>query len=213
MSNIQINLSTTIRAPDDLSATFAANVGVDDTVVFGPGSWGVGASGAPCPAGFEDGLLCEVPFYYDPARGNLLMDVRVRHPHALGHPVDNEFAHDGMNQMGDSISRVYAWDADATVATQVDSSGIITEFGYNPVPSLTVFRTNSAVAIRWPGLPLGFVLEWTDGLDPNARWQRYTNEIYPGYPGAIYQTATVPVASLGSRRFFRLVCESCRLPP
>jgi hypothetical protein len=33
ISNIQINLSTTSRSPDNLSTTFANNVGADDTVV------------------------------------------------------------------------------------------------------------------------------------------------------------------------------------
>src|SRR5881628_1970306 len=41
VSNVQINLSTTSRAVDGLSTTFAQNIGVDDKIVFGPSaiSW------------------------------------------------------------------------------------------------------------------------------------------------------------------------------
>jgi hypothetical protein len=37
LPNVQINLSTTSKAPNGLSTTFASNVGADDTVIFGPG--------------------------------------------------------------------------------------------------------------------------------------------------------------------------------
>jgi hypothetical protein len=51
VSNMQINLSTTTNAADALSAVFSSNVGADDTVVFGPGtyygSFGAGFSGMP----------------------------------------------------------------------------------------------------------------------------------------------------------------------
>src|SRR6266540_557169 len=38
VSSLQINLSTTSKRPDGLSSTFAENIGVDDRIVFGPGS-------------------------------------------------------------------------------------------------------------------------------------------------------------------------------
>src|SRR5687768_13749638 len=50
LPDIQINLSTTAAAPDGLSATFANNVGVDNTVVFARGPLAT-SSGFTGPAG------------------------------------------------------------------------------------------------------------------------------------------------------------------
>ncbi len=65
----QIALSTTSAGSGTLSSTFADNIGIDNTVVF---------SGSLTQAwAFGDTLhiLLSTPFSYDPAAGNLLMDV------------------------------------------------------------------------------------------------------------------------------------------
>jgi hypothetical protein len=78
VANIQINLSTTRRIPDALSATFAENVGADDTVVY-QGALTVssaftGPSGGP--KDFDIIVRLQRPYLYDPARGNLVIDTR-----------------------------------------------------------------------------------------------------------------------------------------
>jgi hypothetical protein len=78
VANIQFNLSTTTRNPQALSSTLAQNVGADDTVVRqGPLSLSsrfVGPVGGP--KAFDMIVPLSQPFLYDPARGNLVVDIR-----------------------------------------------------------------------------------------------------------------------------------------
>lgn len=79
-SNVQINLSTTSKTPfgpNMLHNTFSDNIGSDDTVVFGPKSLrlsAVQATGEPQPFFLQ--VSFDQPFLYNPADGNLLLDVR-----------------------------------------------------------------------------------------------------------------------------------------
>lgn len=79
MADIQINLSTTPRALSELTGVFADNLGSDDTIVVGRGSLAL-SSGFTGPAGgpkdFDIQIDLATPFTYDPAAGNLLLDVR-----------------------------------------------------------------------------------------------------------------------------------------
>ena len=111
MTNLLINFSTTSKGPDQLSAIFAENVGADDQRVFGPGNLIAGGNGQStnnCPHGLFtgdslDGITLDMPFFYNPAAGNLLLDARVS-------GVNRNFpggAHlDAVNVLGDSVSRV-----------------------------------------------------------------------------------------------------------
>jgi len=78
ISSIQINLSTTTRNPDGLSTTYANNIGPDDTVVHsGPlqiSSQFTGSAGGP--KNFDIAIPLQTAFLYDPAAGNLLLDIR-----------------------------------------------------------------------------------------------------------------------------------------
>jgi hypothetical protein len=77
LPNIEIALSTTSKAPDGLSATFAANVGANNTTVYsGPLSLLSSATRPPGgPKAFDIAINLTTPFLYDPAAGNLLLDV------------------------------------------------------------------------------------------------------------------------------------------
>src|SRR5262249_54418855 len=74
-AQLQVNLSTTNKTPDGLSSTFADNVGADDAQVFsGPLSAAITFTGNP--TNFEVVINFTTPFFYNPAKGNLLLDVR-----------------------------------------------------------------------------------------------------------------------------------------
>jgi len=78
IANIQFNLSTTTRNPDGLSTTFANNVGFDDTVVFS-GALSISSQFTGPPGGpknFDIIVPLSTPFLYNPAAGNLLLEVR-----------------------------------------------------------------------------------------------------------------------------------------
>jgi hypothetical protein len=73
-----IALSTTTANWNTLSSTFASNIGGDNTVVFSGNlfqSWAFGDTLH---------ILLTLPFAYDPANGNLLMDVMVSGASAPG---------------------------------------------------------------------------------------------------------------------------------
>jgi len=96
-SGIQLNLSTTLRPPDGLSSIFAENVGLDDTAVLGPTNVSVIAGSS-----FDLIFSLSRPFFYVPANGNLLLDIR----------------------MGSSIfpSRLDAWENNLDAVSSVFSS-------------------------------------------------------------------------------------------
>ena len=129
---LQVNLSTTSKTPDALSSTFVENVGADDTQVFsGPLQAAVTFTGDP--TNFEVTLIFTTPFFYDPAKGNLLLDVRNLQGGTEVPPNDQEL--DGTTASGDSVSRVYNFgDVAATAAgstggvDEKDSYGLITRF-------------------------------------------------------------------------------------
>jgi len=129
LPGIRIDLSTVPTVPDALSATFANNVGANDTIVYG------GATGAALalsssftgPAGgpkdFDIIINLTSPFFYNPAMGNLLLDVR-----NFGGGTTTVF--DAVDISGDPVSRVTTMPSGVGSATAdlADSLGLITRF-------------------------------------------------------------------------------------
>ncbi|MCH7805431.1 MAG: hypothetical protein IH937_15290, partial [Acidobacteria bacterium] len=110
LNDIQINLSTTTMTADNLSATFADNVGADETIVLNRGSLDLSSAGAN--GTFDIVVHFDTPFFYDPALGNLLLDVR-----NFGAGFTTQF--DAHDVVGDSISREFAGDVFGTVGGTV----------------------------------------------------------------------------------------------
>jgi hypothetical protein len=132
VAQLQVNLSTSSKAPDALSSNFAENVGPDNTQVFsGPFQAQVTYNGDP--ANFEVVINLSTPFFYDPGKGNLLLDIRNLQGGTEVPAADQEL--DGTSAVGDATSRVYNFgDASASSAGQTggvdekDSYGLITRF-------------------------------------------------------------------------------------
>jgi hypothetical protein len=137
--NVQINLSTTLRAVDALSTVFAENIGVDDTAVLGPG----GAPFAGLPPTYEVAMTFSNAFFYDPSKGNLLLDVRLNEAASPGHQTHDL---DAELTFGDPVSRVYAIGVDSPSGT-ADTLGLVTTFTVTPVPE------PSPVLVLLLGLP------------------------------------------------------------
>jgi hypothetical protein len=159
ISSLQVNLSTTPKAPDALSSTFAANVGADDTVVFPAAAVQFSTSVAGAidgPQAFDLVITFPAPFHYDPAQGNLLVDIR----NASGSTQDpaNDQEIDSSSTSGDGTSRAYnlgdvnAASAGTTGSSfQMDTLGAVMRFVSTPTaPSLTPPHTllNSATRMR-----------------------------------------------------------------
>jgi PEP-CTERM motif len=134
ITGVRFDLSTTSASPDNLSTTFAANVGADNTTVFS-GNW-TRSSASTGPAGgpldFDIILTLTTPFLYDPALGNLLLDVRNPSSQLLFTGI-----YDAHVEVGDAVS-VISGDVNATTG-QVGfagggSIGLVTRFSAVSVP-------------------------------------------------------------------------------
>jgi acid phosphatase len=141
---LQVRLSTTSKNPDALSSTFAGNIGADDTQVFsGPLTVAINNSASPSAVNtFDIVITFTTPFHYNPATGNLLVDIQNIQGGTEVPPLDQEI--DATNAWGDPVSRVYNYgDASAVAAGQTgttaenDTVGLVTQFGTttNAVPS------------------------------------------------------------------------------
>jgi hypothetical protein len=125
LPRIRIDLSTSTRSPANLKRTFAENVGEDvQTVYDGPLTVASAFSGPEGgPKAFDIVIPLQRPFDYDPARGNLLMDVR----NFTGGKTTQLDAHDAP----DTTSRVWSDKVDAEVANDHDpypSVGLVIYF-------------------------------------------------------------------------------------
>jgi PEP-CTERM motif len=125
LPNIEIDLSTTSAAPDGLSTTFASNVGANNTIVFaGPLSLSSADTGpAGGPKAFDIVINLTTPFFYNPAAGNLLLDVR-----NFGGGGTTSF--DAQFTAGDSISRVFTESTNGVgdPTGSADTLGLVTRF-------------------------------------------------------------------------------------
>jgi hypothetical protein len=160
---LQVNLSTTSKTPDDLSSTFAHNVGADDTQVFS-GSLTVSVNNSSSPTAvnsFDIVIKFGTPFLYNPARGNLLVEIRNLQGGTEIPPLDQEI--DATNAGGDAVSRAYNYgDANAAAAGQSgataenDTLGLVTEFGTmmkpapgpSPTPAPNTLFLNNSTRLR-----------------------------------------------------------------
>jgi hypothetical protein len=155
LPSIQIDLSTTSKAPDGLSATFADNVGGDDQVVFASGPLSLSSADTGPVAGpkdFDIVINLITPFLYNPVAGNLLMDVR-----NFGGGATTQF--DAESAPGDSVSRVYTNDSNgiSDAGGILDTNSLVTEFQFSPSTSV-VPEPNSLALLAAGGLPLlGFL--------------------------------------------------------
>jgi hypothetical protein len=211
LTNFQVNLSTTQKSADGLAPTFSANVGPDDTVVFGPGSFTFSAGG---PHGSQP-LPLDRPFRYSARQGNLLIDIRIFNGDGAFDETNPEPAQDAFASPSDEVSRIWTPDVNAITATNADTTGLSIVFEFSPVPSLTatfypvwsdVVSLTNIVKIGWPSLPPGFVLQKSDHLGPGALWHSVTNQVEGTPPGPVW--IKFPAKSAGPSGFFRLVMPS-----
>ncbi len=128
--DVEIILSVTPREPDQLSTIFADNVGANVLTVLPRSLVLVTCSGA----GQSFGISFANPYFYNPAQGNLLLEVRDYSQQSIpGDPFTRVSAMDAQNTFGDTVSRVFAYDVSATTGT-ADTFGLLTILPITPVP-------------------------------------------------------------------------------
>lgn len=127
LPNIRIDLSTTPKAPDALSTTFADNIGGDrKTVYSGNLTLASANTGLPqAPRNFDITIALLEPFLYNPALGNLLLDV-------FNFSSGQTTQFDAQGTIGDSVSRVYTLDNVNNPIGSTDTTGLVTQFEIQP---------------------------------------------------------------------------------
>jgi len=201
VTKLQVNASTVSIGPDQLTPTFSRNVGADDTRVFTSTTWA--PPGICLPSNSFSGasvLHLEVPFFYDPAKGNLLLDLRSSGIDWNGAPL-YESSLDAHDVLGDSVSRALAFSLGSDTAEVVDTVGLVTAFEFRQTPTLYVRSETNAVVLYWPTHPEPFRLQWSETAGPRDSWSDYPGPIAGNN---VWQELVLPAGSLTSRKFFRL---------
>jgi len=146
LTDVSIFLMTTRNAPDGLSAVFADNEGADKMLVHS-GSLSLSSADIGPPGGpkaFDIIINLTTAFLYNPASGNLLLEVQNFSGGATT-------AFDGENMFGDPVSRVVTLDVNGVNDTtgSADTFGLVTEFLAVSVvpepPSIALFGSAALV--------------------------------------------------------------------
>jgi hypothetical protein len=136
--SVEVHLSTTSRNPDGLSTVFSENIGPDETTVFGPSS--------PSLHPIYVGIPLERPFFYNPAAGNLLLDIRTHNPATF--PDLDAYA-----VLGDSVSTVSTGLGADRPTGGLATHGLVTLFTVDivpiPEPSATALLLLGMAALGW----------------------------------------------------------------
>ena len=175
-THFEVRASTTSKAPDELSPILQENVGSDEVVTFQTNSFGFGhvyPGSCPQTHALDQYIPFGIPFLYDPAKGNLLIDIR----HSGFKTEHGSSNADAQNTVGDGISRIAAFSLTAATADIVDTEGLVTVFTLKPTPSLTITIQTNNLDLVWPTDPDVFRLEWAQLLGEKIAWQEYTNTI------------------------------------
>jgi len=149
LPSVQIDLSTTGKAPDGLSATFADNVGANDTVVYHTGPLALSSAftgPANGPKDFDILINLDTPFLYDPTAGNLLLDVR-----NFGGGGTTQF---DAQESTDSVSRVFSLGGVNADSGNLNTSGLVTKFQFQPNHFEPVPEPCSLALLATGGMPL-----------------------------------------------------------
>jgi hypothetical protein len=129
-----VTLSTIPAGSDGLSPVFADNVGANAVTIFNNGfSFGGTSQPGAMPQAFHQTFTATTPFFYNPAQGNLLLDIR-----GVSGQAFIPGALDAQSAVGDSISRVFAFNNLAASGT-ADTLGLVTRFDMTVVPEPSVW--------------------------------------------------------------------------
>ena len=199
--DIQIDFSVTTRHPDQLSTNFSDNLGTNTVAVFPRGRLDMVSSGfGPVP------INLPVAYFYNPAQGNLLLDVRIFLPNPRPNPSGNPSVFDAFNAESDSVSRVFSDDVNSPSGT-ADTLGLTTIFKVIPpaTPRLLFYVSATNLVLRWFRGPVDYELQQSSELGPGASWQPTAGAVINN---GEFKEARLPLAPNDATRFFRLISQT-----
>lgn len=136
--HITLKMSTTAFTPDTMSPTFDTNVGADVITVYdGPLTLQSTAAGvAQTPHAFEFLFPLAQPFYYDPAKGNLLFDAVAPQGFSPSQFEDNHFG----------VGQVVTIGAGPYVEGIKQPVGLVAKINFVPEPGAGLLMAGPLVA-------------------------------------------------------------------
>jgi len=130
---LRIYASTTSRSVAGLSRTFAENLGTNNTLVF-DGTVNLTTGNLPGPGNtrqFDYVFPFTTPFLYDPAAGNLVLDLQIE---ASGSAVTFDTV-----LLGDpAIRRVFSFGSSTATTGTIWANTHVTQFTFEPPPLVTI---------------------------------------------------------------------------
>ena len=193
---LRIYASTTSRSVDGISTTFAENLGPDNTLVF-DGTVNVTTANLPGPGNtrqFDYVFPFTTPFLYDPADGNLVLDLQIE---SSGSAVTFDTV------LGDpAIGRVGIGSSTATTGDIRASH--VTQFTFEPPPQVTIRA--SQVEVCWNSISnLTYQVRYRSDL---------TTNVWTSLGGCIRSTNSTscisgPIVVGQPQRFYRVVLTNC----
>ena len=127
LSNVIIQLSTTSRGdegPGVLSPTFASNIGADVTTVYS----GPLTITTTVPGTFDYLVTFQTPFIYNPALGNLLLDVLVPVSATASGPGFGFLTFDNANTLNDGVFSIVSISDGGATTGFAGTDGAIARF-------------------------------------------------------------------------------------
>ena len=163
ISDVVIQLSTTAAEADESgslpSATFADNLGSDAKTVFSGGLHLATAATGTGPQPFDYTVSFSQSFWYNPADGNLLLDVMIPSGATVSGPGFGFLTFDTVNTIDDGIYSV------VNISDGGAESGTLSTAG-----AITAFSVSSMAAAPEPGTWLMLVTGF--GILGAAMWKR-----------------------------------------
>jgi hypothetical protein len=194
---VRIYASTTSRSVGGISTTFAENIGTNNTLVF-DGTLTVTTANLPGPGNtrqFDYVFPFTTPFLYDPAAGNLVLDLQIE---ANGSAVTFDTV------SGDSaIGRVFASSPSTATIGDIRFSHP-TQFTFEPPPRATIRA--SQVEVCWNSISnLTYQVQYRSDLTAN---------VWTSLVGCFRSTGSTscisdPVVEGQPQRFYRVTVTNC----
>lgn len=194
---LRIYASTTSRTVAGISTTLAENLGTNKTLVF-DGTVNLTTGNLPGPRNtrqFDYVFRFTNPFLYDPAAGNLVLDLQIE---ASGSAVTFDTV------SGDpAIGRVFGGSS-STATTGILRDSHVTQFTFEPPPR-TMLRA-SQVEVCWNSISnLTYQVQYRSDLTPNV-WISLVDCVRSIGPTSCISD---PVVVGQPQRFYRVVLTNC----
>lgn len=157
---LRVYASTTSRSVAGISTTFAENLGPDNTLVF-DGTVNVTTGNLPGPGNtrqFDYVFPFTTPFLYDPAAGNLVLDLQI---------VGSGSALTFDTVSGDpAIGRVFSSGSSTAATGELRPDTHVTQFTFETPPLVTI--RPSEVEVCWNSIPnLTYQVQYRSELTTN----------------------------------------------